>query len=179
MKGTYKKAIASAFMALLCLGALSLAQDVKYNFVPGTDFSKYKTYKWITIEGGAHPDQILDGQIKQAIETELASKGLTKTTDDKADLGVGYQVAIDQQKQWNAYGGGRGVRMGGTASATSSTINIGTLVVDFYDTAQKTQIWRGDATKTLNPSKDPQKNLTNLQKAVAKLLKNFPPPAKK
>jgi len=31
----------------------------------------------------------------------------------------------------------------------------------------------------LNPPKDPEKRQRNLDKAVAKLLKNFPPPAKK
>jgi hypothetical protein len=64
-------------------------------------------------------------------------------------------------------------------TATSSTINIGTLVVDVFDAAAKQQIWTGEATKTLSPSKDPQKNQQDLQKGVAKLLKNFPPAVKK
>lgn len=64
------------------------AQDVRCNFMPGTDFSKYHTYKWVSIEGEAHPSQIVDGEIKQAIDTQLASKGLTKTTGDTADLYV-------------------------------------------------------------------------------------------
>jgi hypothetical protein len=64
------------------------AQNLRYNFMPGTDFSKYHTYKWVSIEGGAHPNQIVDGEIKQAIDTQLASKGLTKTTGDTADLYV-------------------------------------------------------------------------------------------
>jgi hypothetical protein len=63
-------------------------------------------------------------------------------------------------------------------TTTSSIINVGTLVLDIYDAAVKQLIWRGDATKTLNPSKDPQKNLQRLQKAMAKLLKNYPPPIK-
>ena len=64
-------------------------------------------------------------------------------------------------------------------TATSSTINFGTLVLDMYDVAAKKQIWRGDATKALSPSKDPQKNQKNLEKAMAQLLKNYPPPVKK
>lgn len=40
--------------ALLCLATGTLvAQDVRYNYMPGTDFSKYHTYKWVSIEGGA------------------------------------------------------------------------------------------------------------------------------
>ena len=68
---------------------------------------------------------------------------------------------------------------GGMATATSSTIQTGTLAVDFYDPAQKQLIWRGSATKTLNPPKEPNKRQKNLDKAVAKLLKNFPPPPAK
>jgi hypothetical protein len=69
--------------------------------------------------------------------------------------------------------------MGGTGTMTSSTINIGTLVLDMYDVAANKQVWRGDVTKSLNPSKDPEKRQKNLDKAMAKLLKNYPPPVKK
>jgi Domain of unknown function (DUF4136) len=164
-------------LALLASTALS-AQDVKYNFMPGTDFSKYHTYKWVVIEGGSHPNQIVDQEIKQAIDSQLASKGLTKTDSDKADLYIGYQIAVDQEKQWNAYGMG-GPRWGGMGTATSSTISNGTLVVDIYDPSTKQLVWTGNATKTLDPSSNQEKNEKNLNKAMAKLLKNYPPPQKK
>lgn len=68
--------------------------------------------------------------------------------------------------------------MGGMGSATSSTISNGTLAVDFYDPTSKQLIWRGSAEQTLNPSGNQQKDMQKLNKAVAKLLKNFPPPQK-
>jgi hypothetical protein len=40
-------------------------------------------------------------------------------------------------------------------------------------------VWKGQATKTLDPSKDANKNQDRLNKAMAKLLKDFPPTAKK
>jgi len=126
-----------------------------------------------------HPDQMMSDQIKQAIDSQLVTKGLSKMEGDQADLLVGYQVAVDKEKQWNAYSMGPAVRFGGMGTATSSTINIGTLVMDMYDAATKKQVWRGDATKAISPSKDPQKNQKNLEKAMAKLLKNYPPPVKK
>jgi hypothetical protein len=166
-------------MFLLITAGMLAAQDVRFNFMPGTDFSKYHTYKWVTIEGGAHPNQIVDAQIKQSVDSQLATKGLTKTDGDKADLEVGYQTAVDQQKQWNAYGMGGGYRLGGgMATATSSTINVGTLVLDMYDPATKQLVWTGRATKTVNPSSNQEKNQKNLDKAMAKLLKNYPPKQK-
>lgn len=158
-----------------------LAQDVTYNFAQGTNFSKFKTYKWVSIPGAEQPDQLLDQQIKQSIDSQLVMKGLTKSDGDNADLYIGYQVSITQERQWNAYGmgGGPGWRMGGgMGTATSTTIQIGTLDLDMYDQAGKQLVWRGSATKTLNPPKDPEKKQKNLDKAMAKLLKNFPPPAK-
>ena len=163
---------------LLCGTGIAVAQDVKTNYVPGTDFSKYKTYKWVAIEGAEQPDQIVDGQIKLAVDTALAGKGFTKATVDTADLLIGYQVAVQAERQWNAYGSG-GLRWGGgMGTATSSTIKIGTLALDMYDSAAKTLVWKGQATKTLNPSKDANKNQENLNKAMQKLLKDFPPKAK-
>jgi hypothetical protein len=165
------------FLTVLFLVATVLAaQDVRYNSMPGIDFSKYHTYKWVAIEGASHPNQIIDAEIKQSVDSQLATKGLTKTDSDKADLYVGYQIAVDQEKQWNAYGMGGGVRWGGgMASATSSTINVGTLAIDMYDPATKNLVWTGTATKSLDPGSNQQKNEKNLNKAMEKLLKNYPP----
>ena len=57
----------------------------------------------------------------------------------------------------------------------TSTIAVGTLLIDLYDPATKQLVWRGDGTKTIDIKKNPDKNYRNLQKAVAKLLKNYPP----
>ena len=84
------------------------AQDVTYNAMPGTNFSNYTRISGVRIEGGAHRNQIMDAEIKQAVDAQLSQKGLTKTDAEKADLLVGRQVAVDQQKQWNAYGMGSG-----------------------------------------------------------------------
>ena len=165
--------VAIAMALIACIA--TYGQDVRTNYMPGTDFTKYHTYKWVDIEGGAHPNQIVDAQIKQSVDSQLASKGLTKTDSDKADLFVGYQIAVDQEKQWNGFGMGGGLRWGGMATATSSTINVGTLVLDMYDPATKQLVWTGNATKTIDPKSSQEKNQKSLDKAMQKLLKNYPP----
>jgi hypothetical protein len=165
-----------ALLFTLALSVLTLAQDVTSNSMPGTDFTKYHTYKWVTIEGATQPNQIVDAQIKASIDSQLASKGLTKVDGDKADLFIGYQASIDQQKQWNAYGMGGGLRWGGgMATAQSSTISTGTLVLDMYDPTTKQLVWTGRVTKTLDPSANQGKKQKNLDKAMQKLLKAYPP----
>lgn len=181
MKYVPRKVVAVFVMVVFggfLFGTSLFAQDVRYNFMPGTDFSKYHSYRWVAIEGGAHPNQIMDQEIKQAVDSQLASKGLTKTDSEKVDLYVGYQIAVDQEKQWNGYGMGGGLRWGGMASATSSTINVGTLVLDMYDPGTKQLVWTGNATKTIDPGSNQQKNMEKLNKAMAKLLKNYPPKQK-
>ena len=177
---------------LILLGCVSAsAQDIKYNFMPGTDFAKYKTYRWARVPNVQYPDQILDNQITQAIDAQLALKGLTKSSGDTADLVVTYQAAVSQEKQWNSFSTGDGGwgygRWGGwggyggmsTTTTTSETINIGTLDVDIYDSAARNQIWKGQASKTLGSGKNPEKVNKNINKAMEKLFKKYPPPVKK
>lgn len=45
--------------------------------MPGTDLSKFHTYKWVAIGGNQGGNQILDAEIKQAVDAKLAAKGLT------------------------------------------------------------------------------------------------------
>ncbi len=173
----FRLVLAGTLLWWLVAGTVA-AQDVRYTFMPGTDFSKYHTYRWVSIEGREHPNQIVDARIKQSVESQLVSKGMTKTDNDKADLYLAYQVAVNQETQWNGYGMGGGIRWGGMASATSSTIQVGTLVLDMYDPATKQLVWTGNATKTLDPSSNQEKNQKNMTKAMQKLLKNYPPKQK-
>jgi len=170
---------ALALFLLVIVSAAASAQQVTYNFMPGTNFSKYHTYKWVDIPSNVHPNQIVAQEIRDAVNNVLAGKGFTLATGDTADLYVGYQCAVDQERQWNAWGMGGGLRWGGMGTATSSTISNGTLAVDFYDPTSQQLIWRGQATQTLNPSGNQEKDMQRLNKSVAKLLKNFPPQQKK
>ena len=154
--------------AIAC--SLVYGQDVSTNYLPGTNFSKYRTYSWVTIGEGGHPNQIVDREIRESIDSQLRAKGFTKVDGGDADLLVDYQVAVDREKEWTAFGTGGGpLGWGGMGMATvnSSTINIGSLVVDFYDPATKQLVWTGTASKAVTPSKNEQKNLEHLDKGNA------------
>ena len=64
-------------------------------------------------------------------------------------------------------------------TGTTSTIYIGQIALDMYSPSEKKLVWRGSATKTIDTRANPEKQQKNLEKAMAKLLKNFPPPVKK
>ena len=174
--------------------SVTYAQDVRTNYMPGTNFSKYHTYAWVDVVHGVptvggRPDEILDAQVRQAIDSQMAAKGFTRVEESsKADLLLGYQLMIDREKQINGFGdswGGYGWGAGwgpwgggnsfGSFSATTSSINIGTFVVGMYDQTAKKLVWIGAAQHALEPSKKQEKNQERLNKGAQKLLKNFPP----
>ncbi|HVM74603.1 MAG TPA: DUF4136 domain-containing protein [Candidatus Saccharimonadales bacterium] len=179
---------------LLVLGVAGVAaQDVRYNYAQDVDFSKFKTYKWVDIKGSDHANEITQKQIMASIDAELAKKGLTKTDSDSADLYIGMQTAIGTEKQFTSfntgwgygpgwYGGGwygYGGMTSSTTTGTTTTIYVGQLGIDMYESVKKDLVWRGVASKTIDSKAKPEKQEKNINKAVAKLLKNFPPPPKK
>ncbi|MGB6193329.1 MAG: DUF4136 domain-containing protein [Terracidiphilus sp.] len=177
LKAFHKLALAVG-LVLVGMTASAAAQDVKINTMPGVDFSAFHTYKWVRVPDAKYPNQIADAEITDAVDKQLASKGLTKSTGEEADLYIDYQVSVQQEAQWNAYGTGGGYRWGGgMVTAQQTTINIGTLVLDMYNPHTKQLVWSGRATKTIDPGNNQEKMRKNLDKAMAKLLKNFPPGA--
>ncbi len=187
------KKISFVWIALLLMTVGSaLCQDVRYNYDKGTDFSKFKTYKWVLIKDAQMPNDIVDKQIKSTIDSQLLTKGLTAVDTDNADLFLAYQTAVGSEKQFTSfstgmgpgwgYGGGwyGGGWYGGggmtTTTGQTTTIYVGQLVLDMYNPAGKDLVWRGTVSKTLDPKAKPDKQQKNLNKAVAKLLKNYPPP---
>jgi len=174
---------------LLVVSSHALGQDVRYNFDKDTDFSKFKTYEWVEIKGASKPDDLTDKQIKAAVDAQLAQKGLSKV-QDKADLYVAYQTAIGSEKQFTSYNsGGWGYGAGwygrgwyggggGITTGSTSTIYTGQLVIEMYNPAGHDLIWRGVASKSLDPKAKPEKREKNLNKALIKLFKNYPPTVK-
>jgi hypothetical protein len=158
------------------LSGVTLAQTVTTGRAVGVNFSKYHTYKWVAIKG-QHFDPSVDAQIKQSIDSQLAVRGLTKANDG-ADLDVAYQVAIKQEEKWQAYEDWKTESTFGEQRFPQRklvTIEIGTLVIDMYDTAAKELVWEGRASKTLDPSSSQKDRQGNIDNAAKKLLAKFPP----
>ena len=183
-----KRLLSLSALVLLAGTGTAFAQDVRYNFDQQANFANFKTYKWVVIKGATQLSELVDRQIKAAVDAELATKGLTKSDSDTADLFIGYQAGIGQEKEYTSFdtgwGYGPGYRGGwyggggGMTTGQTSTIYIGQLALDMYATSPKALVWRGAASKTLDPKAKPDKQEKNLQKAVAKLLKNYPPKVK-
>jgi Domain of unknown function (DUF4136) len=187
---TMKKLSVLPLVLLLAGAGSALAQDVRYNFDKSANFSGFKTYKWVEIKGATQLPDLADRQVKAAVDAELAKKGLTKSESDSADLYIGYQAAVSTEKEYTSfnsggwgygpgwYGGGWYGAGGGMTTGSTSTIYVGQLAIDMYATSPQALVWRGVASKTLDTKAKPEKQEKNLTKAIAKVLKNYPPKAK-
>ena len=177
-------------LVLICLASAGMAQDVRYNFAKGVDFNQFKTYRWGVSHDEEKLDQLTDSQIRSAIDAEMAKKGYTRTAEGRADLLFVYDPSTRHEKQFTmvsndwGYGRGWGRRwyFGGpgpmVTTGQTSTIQVGEVALDIYGSANHELIWRGVASKTLDPNMKPDKWQKTIQTGAQRLLKNFPPPAK-
>jgi hypothetical protein len=157
----------------------ALAQKVTTDYARDADFGGYKTFMWIKEPKMSNP--LMRQRVVDDVNAALMAKGLTAATAD-ADIAIAAHGATQEERTLNTFydGFGGGWRWGGGpgfATTTTSTYEVGTLVVDIFDAKTKETIWRGTSTKTL--SDNPEKNAANLKKAVTKMFEKFPPPPKK
>jgi hypothetical protein len=158
-------ALFSSALFLLAAGT-ALGQDVRYNFDKSANFSQFKTYRWVPIKDAAQLDDLRDKQVKETVDAELAKKGLAKTEAENADLYIGYQAGINTEKQYTSYdtgwgygpgwGGGWYGGGGGMTTGSTSTIYIGQLALDMYDSKTKSIAWRGTPARRSIPRPSPK-----------------------
>ena len=174
----FKGALAIAMLCLV-LAVTASAQKVTVDWDKAANFSGFKTYVYAL--GTPVPNQLMDQRIVSGIEQQLTLKGLQKVeATANPDLIVSYQAAVGSQTQVNTTGTGGygwGPRWGGGMSTTTvSQIPQGMLAVNIGNAKTHKLLWLGSATDTL--SDNPDKNTKKLNKALEKMFKKYPPPAK-
>src|SRR5579884_3658354 len=183
-EGVDMRLVSALSLGALLLGAsAATAQDVRYNYDKTANFDQFKTYAWVTIKDAAPVSSLVDKQIKDAVDAQLATKGLTKANSpESADILVAYQAGVAKEKEYTSYNSGWGYGPGwygggwyggggGMTSGSTSTIYIGQLAVDFYSTQGKDLIYRTVGSKTIDTEAKPEKQQKNLAKAVKKMFK--------
>jgi hypothetical protein len=176
-----KKALFSLIATMSLLVGTLFAQQVKTDYDRSADFGKYKTFSWEHVKT---QDALDVDRIKSAVNAALTAKGWTQV-DSGGDVSImAIQMTHDQQTLntfydgfgggwgWRRFGGG-GFGGFGDATTTTDTYQVGTVVVDLFDTKTKQLLWRGTTSDTL--SNNSSKNIENLNKGVEKMFKKFPP----
>jgi hypothetical protein len=170
------RAVLALMGVILLTGAVS-AHQVKTDYDRNANFAQYKTYSWEQVKT---KDALDVDRIKAAVNAALATKGWTQVESGGDVSIVAVEITRDQQTLntfYDGFGGGWGWRRFGggfgEATTTTETYNVGTVVVDLFDTKTKQLIWRGASSDTLSNNSD--KNIKNLDKGVEKMFKKFPP----
>ena len=163
--------------SLVLLGAVAFAQNVAYDFDRAADFSRFRTYAWV--RGTILNDEFNHQRIVRAVDAQLMSRGLARVrTSEHPDVLVAYHATFDRNLQIKGFSSGwGGYRFGGTrsGSAIAEEILIGTLAVDLVDATTNTIVWRGIATREVDVNASPDKREKHINKAAAKLFRNYPP----
>jgi hypothetical protein len=162
---------------MMVVANVAFAQKVTTDYDKRANFAPYKTFMWIKEPKTTNP--LMRQRVIEDVNAALTARGMQLVTSD-ADLCIAAHAATKQERTLDTFysGFGGGWRWGrglGSATTTVHTYQIGTLVVDIFDSRTKEAVWRSTSSKTL--SGNPQKNADNLNKAVAKMFKNFPPAA--
>jgi Domain of unknown function (DUF4136) len=150
--------------------------DVRTDWDHNANFEQFHTYCW----GKVHTTNPLwESRIEEAVDKQLTAKGWQKVQNgcDITITAVGstqneqeYQSFYDGMGGWGWGGFGGGF---GETYTTPVNYRVGSLVVDMYANNNKHLVWRGVASDTL--SNNPEHNEKNLDKAIDKMLKKFPP----
>jgi len=164
------------FLAFILAGlaTVSFAQKIRVDYDKSADFSKFKTYTW------AKPDvpiarPLLYQNIIGQIDGDLQAKGLQRAEKDgdltvvvAGGIGIGYNMPP-------AFGINAAYWSGtqDPGLLTAPMVAEGSLVLEFVDRGQNKMIWMGNVKENIDP--EMAKSLPRIEKAIDKLLKEYPP----
>lgn len=189
------------FIAILITVALvGCANPIKVNsdYLEGTDFNQYKTYRWqddANINSSFDEflaSDFIDGRLHTNVDTQLRSKGYVYREQGSVDFLVSYRISSEPRENLRSYGGGYyapwwsvgsfnrhrslgyGVGLHNAPRLTVDRYLYASLVLDMVDAESQQLIWRGKAERRIPEQQTSEKRRANLERVVAKLFKDFP-----
>lgn len=164
-------------LAPLMLAACTSAPTVTTNIEPGTDFSRYHSYTW-----GAKPSArspLASKRIVANVDAQLKALGWTMSAD--ADVTLVAHVATTRKHSVGTYNGDGAYAswtfistngVAGMSATTVDTYDVGTLILDMFDTKTKQAFWRGTASTTVPDSTNATS--AKIDAGITKMFAGFP-----
>ena len=169
------KTFAATVLSLL-LAACASTPTVHTDADPAAAFASYRTYKWIQSPQGVSP--LLQQRIVDGVNQQLAAKGWSESAD--ADVAIAAHVATEQRQDIDTFYSGpayagwgwHGPWAAGSVNTSVRTYDVGTLVVDLFDTKTRQAVWRGTAKGTIPSS--PERLNEGVQAGITKMFQELP-----
>jgi hypothetical protein len=178
----------AVLVAVAGLAGCASGPDVRGDYDRSADFSKYKTYNFLSESGagGTEFKSIAQQMLQQAAAREMESRGYAKA--ENPDLLINFKGKLEEKTDIQStpapyYGPSYGYRgwygapygaygYGGT-EVTTHRYNVGTLVMDVIDREQRTAVFQGGVegvvTKKMLEDKE-----GSLHRAVAAIFSKYP-----
>ena len=146
------------------------------------DFSGKTTFAWFAQDQeSTGVNDMVSRRVQGVVDASLASRGLTKTSQDQADFLVAFHTGVQDQVQYNTYGYGMGgcgygYGWGGGMNMTTTTATHyeeGTLILDMVDRANMETVLRGSVNGTIESSSEA--NYDKFSAGIDKMFQDFPP----
>jgi Domain of unknown function (DUF4136) len=170
--------IMRTIIALLAVLQAATASAPVASFDPETDFSHYRSYKWVFHSPPAGMDQNLYRHIRFAVDRSLAAHGFVRS--DEGEFAVAFTLGPREQVHPSDYGHYAPYYSGDQAAAHSKWVNqelagLGiqqhTLAIDIYDSYSKHPVWHGLAPVPIAPAT----RTAIVEHEVDDVLRLFPP----
>jgi uncharacterized protein DUF4136 len=174
----------------LLLAAGCAGQQVSTDYSPTISFSQYRSFALVNSPDSG-TQRLIDQRVRDAVQAQLAAKGLTQADRADADLYVGYGIVDKTHTNVYTYrdgwgwGGGWGWRYWRWGVAWPMTVHReidtytdGTVVVHLVDAQTKKVVWEGEVADVLRlPVSNPSRATKDIDGAVARLFTKYPPRA--
>jgi hypothetical protein len=182
--------VLTGMLLLLCFSGCESALKVTSDYDKSVDFQQYKTFTihQISDESKKSVSSLNEERIYNAIRREMTKRNFQESPNGELLV---HTAAIFKDKQsvtanTNYYGYGGYYRPygwgGGMGASGYTTYNVqdykdGSLIIDIVDAKSQKLVWEGVGNKEIDkPAKDVEKALNE---AIASILADFPPGAKK
>lgn len=163
-----------AVTAALVLSACTSTPQVTTDHNPSAPFSTYRTYTWLSKPDNMAP--LMQQRVVDGIDIQLRKLGWTESAN--ADVAIAAHAVLTQKQTldtmytgsaYRGWGSGWGM---GSSTTTVRTYDVGTLIVDMFDTKTRQGVWRGTASGTLSSS--PEARSSKAQAGLEKMFEKFP-----
>ena len=173
-----------AFLAPFLAAALSIATtlsacsslDTSFDYDTAADFSRLKTYTWIESRSASEPTSLTLQRVHTAVDEALAARGY-RIDSQAPDFLVASHISTSERTQvtdWGYTYAPRGAWYG-SHDIDVYTYQEGTLILDVVDAASRSLLWRGTASRMVDPDWTPEEREKIVREAVDELLQQFPP----
>jgi hypothetical protein len=144
-----------------CAPSKTVYHDVNFDYDVNADFSRFKTYQWVSMPATLRIDDFNRVRIREYVDSELGGKGL-RMTEQKPDIyivmfGGNYKV-VDMKvlMDYDVY-------------------TVGRLKLAIYDSTSNREIWWGETKADLFHDMTPEEKDEVTKTAVTRILEYYPP----